>query len=749
MSQYEQMTKQELIAELEGMKEKEEDASRQSLSLLTSVIESPDKVIIFALDTNYDYLTFNEAHVREMKRVYGADIEVGCNILSYMLREDDRQQAVANYERVLQSGRFVEIQEYGLSGTRFWYELIFNPLRDDSDDVVGFTVFLTDITDRKQVEEDLKLSAERFERWKASNFIGILQSNSKGDVVDANDTLLTMLGYSRQELVDGELDWTQLTPPEFLPLDQKAMEEAAQAGTWRPFEKEYFHKDGHRVPILIGGSIFREDPDEYIVFVIDLTDRKQAGDALRLQAAIMSGVAEGVYLIGLDDLIIRWTNERFAKMFGYEPGELVGQRVDIVNAPTDLTPAETRAAIVDLLEETGEWHGEVNNIKRDGTHFWCYANVSLFDHPEYGKIMVSVHTDITDRKRAEKELFAYRHIVQSSNDMLALLDLKYTYLAANPAYVRAFGKTVDEIVGQSVKDVFGDEFFEEVIRPNAERCLAGETVHYQDWFEFPASGPAHMDITYSPYRDPDSEILGFAVVGHDMTDRKRAEEEALDSRDRLRKLTTQLDEVRDEERTALARELHDEVGQAMTAMRMDLDLIEGELPKGQETLSDRIHSIIDLTDDALERVNRLSHDLRSPVLEMLGLEAAVEAEVEEYQARWETEVRLEMEVGALEALGERDSTLYRILKESLTNVRRHARASRIEVSLRVSGEDLVLEVLDDGIGIVGDEFQGQRSFGLIGMRERAERLGGRVEIRRRDEGGTALVASIPLEPANG
>ncbi len=142
----------------------------------------------------------------------------------------------------------------------------------------------------------------------------------------------------------------------------------------------------------------------------------------------------------------------------------------------------------------------------------------------------------------------------------------------------------------------------------------------------------------------------------------------------------------------------------------------------------------------------MSHDLRSPVLEILGLEAAVEAEVEEYQDRWEAEVGLELDVGTLEALPERDSTLHRILKESLSNVRRHAQASRIEVSLRVSGEDLVLEVLDDGIGIVGDEFQGQRSFGLIGMRERAERLGGRVEIRRRDEGGTALVARLPITP---
>jgi PAS domain S-box-containing protein len=122
-----------------------------------------------------------------------------------------------------------------------------------------------------------------------------------------------------------------------------------------------------------------------------------------LHAAMMDNVAEGVYLIGLDDLLIKWTNEIFTRMFGYDPGEMVGKQVDIVNAPTERTPAETRIAIVDVLKETGEWHGEVRNIKRNGTHFWCYVNVSLFEHPEYGKVILAVHTDITKRKQAEEE----------------------------------------------------------------------------------------------------------------------------------------------------------------------------------------------------------------------------------------------------------------------------------------------------------------------------------------------------------
>lgn len=148
----------------------------------------------------------------------------------------------------------------------------------------------------------------------------------------------------------------------------------------------------------------------------EIIERKQSEEEQRLHAVMMHNVAEGVYLIGLDDLRIKWTNERFTRMFGYDPGEMIGKKVDILNAPTKSTPAETRISIVDILKKTGEWHGEVENIKRDGTHFWCYANVSLFDHPEYGKIMVSAHTDITERKQAEQKL------LQSHNKLLKTME---------------------------------------------------------------------------------------------------------------------------------------------------------------------------------------------------------------------------------------------------------------------------------------------------------------------------------------
>ena len=147
------------IAERKRVKE----VLQKSNSLLSSVIESPDNIIIFVLDTNYNYLSFNMAHVEEMKKVYDVDIEIGQHILAYISREDDRLKAEENYKRVLKGERFVKIEKYGQFNNRFWYELIFNPIYDTTHHVTGFTVFVTNISERKQAEEALQKAKEAAE----------------------------------------------------------------------------------------------------------------------------------------------------------------------------------------------------------------------------------------------------------------------------------------------------------------------------------------------------------------------------------------------------------------------------------------------------------------------------------------------------------------------------------------------------------------------------------------------------------
>ncbi len=181
-------------------KRRAEEEFKESNALLSSVIESPQNVIIFALDKNFNYLSFNKAHVQEMKRVYGVDIEVGTNTLTHISREDDRKAIEKNYKRVLNGERFTIVQEYGKEEARSWYELIFNPIIDDADQVTGLTVFVTDITNRKRTEEE-KLSLERqVQHAQKLESLGVLAG---GIAHDFNNLLMTILGNA--DLAQDEL----------------------------------------------------------------------------------------------------------------------------------------------------------------------------------------------------------------------------------------------------------------------------------------------------------------------------------------------------------------------------------------------------------------------------------------------------------------------------------------------------------------------------------------------------------------
>jgi len=127
-----------------------------------------------------------------------------------------------------------------------------------------------------------------------------------------------------------------------------------------------------------------------------------------LQSEIVMNMAEGVQLTRTSDGVIVYANPKFEKMFGYERGKLVGKHVSILNAPSDKIPQEKAKEIIKSLEETGVWFGEIENVKKDGTHFWCRAAVSTLKHPHHGEIWVAIHEDITEKKRVEEELREYR-----------------------------------------------------------------------------------------------------------------------------------------------------------------------------------------------------------------------------------------------------------------------------------------------------------------------------------------------------
>jgi signal transduction histidine kinase len=233
-----------------------------------------------------------------------------------------------------------------------------------------------------------------------------------------------------------------------------------------------------------------------------------------------------------------------------------------------------------------------------------------------------------------------------------------------------------------------------------------------------------------------------AALTEELAERKRAEEEIRTSHEQLRQLAANIEAAREEERTAVAREIHDELGQALTGLRIDLSWLESKL--SQEEIRTKIEEMKESTDSMLKVAKKISAQLRPAVLDHLGLVAAVEWQTREFQKRTGIRSTFTSNVDDVSLDENRTTAVYRIYLEALTNVARHASASELGVNLKQEDNALNLKVSDNGRGITDGEILSTRSIGLLGMKERASLLGGKVDVRGSPGTGTMLTLTMPL-----
>jgi signal transduction histidine kinase len=248
--------------------------------------------------------------------------------------------------------------------------------------------------------------------------------------------------------------------------------------------------------------------------------------------------------------------------------------------------------------------------------------------------------------------------------------------------------------------------------------------------------------------DEAGEPIRMVGVTREITHQRRVEERLRRSSEELRALSQKLGTVREEESGRIAREVHDEVGQALTALKLDLSWVGRRLGRARQSedtdLQPKLAAMEKMIDATLDAVQRISTELRPGVLHELGLEAAIGWYAREFQKRTEIACRFHSTLAESSLDGSRSTAAFRILQEILTNVARHAGATEVQLSLGREDGSLVLKARDNGKGISRDRIFDSRSLGLIGMRERARSFGGSVAIRGRSGGGTAVIVRIPL-----
>jgi len=399
-------------------------------------------------------------------------------------------------------------------------------------------IAVVDITDRKIAEEKIKMSEEYFREMTENSSDIILVVNKKGSIIYASPSVESYIGYKSGEMIGQSC--LKFIHPADIPraiLDYRKAVLSKDRSISNSFR--VLHKDGSEHILEGFGKNLLNHPivSGFLMNVHDITERNKAEEALRLQVEITKNLSEGAFLTRYYDGIILYTNPKFEEMFGYAPGEMVGKHVSIVNAATDKSPEETAREIMEILHETGEWHGEVKNIKKDGTHFWCYANVSMFDHPNYGKIQVAVHTDITERKLAEDTILQEHTLLRTLIDNLPngifVKDKEYRKIIANPihtegvlGHLKYLGINPDiNIINKTDFEVFPKELAEKFFSDDQKIIRDGHSIINNVEFGFQPDGKKIWFLTSKvPLRDKDGSIIGMIGITNDITERKLAEE---------------------------------------------------------------------------------------------------------------------------------------------------------------------------------------------------------------------------------
>lgn len=332
---------------------------------------------------------------------------------------------------------------------------------------------------------------------------------------------------------------------------------------------------------------------------------------------------------------------------------------------------------------------------------------------------------------------------------IIVLDPEGYLMLMNPEAERLLGWSADELAGRNIHDIIHFQHADGRPYPR-EFCpmvrVAGDGTAYRsdDGEVFTRKDGGTFPVSYiaTPILQ-DGRVIASVTAFQDVTARKEAEAALRESRERLRELTAYLNTVREEERTHIARELHDELGQMLTAMKMDVSWLRARLDDAQPEVRRKVEGMTALLDDTVDSVRRIASSLRPRLLDDLGLGPAIEWMVEGFGKRTGIRCELATSHDDFDLDKERATALFRILQESLTNIARHAGANQVEIALVQDGTGIALSVHDNGRGMDLEQAGRGKSFGLLGLRERAHSLGGSVHIDSAPGHGTLIEVFLP------
>lgn len=552
------------------------------------------------------------------------------------------------------------------------------------------------VIQRKRAEEALRKSEERFHLATRATNDAVWDWNLVTNTLWWNENLQTLFGYKPEEIEPGIESWTNRLHPEDKERVLSGIHTATEHGEqlWSG-EYRFRRGDGSYATILDRGYIVRDAagaPLRMIGAMMDITERKHAEEALRIKTDQLAAVT---------DAMTAYLNSR-------------------------------------------DWHETSSRLLRSALH-QTQSEYGFIGAVVEGRLRIITHEGVdwdAVRNRSFYEEALQRYREQGYLDFDRLDNL--------------FGEVIRTGKGVVSNGVAADPRSGGVPpgHPPLHTFLGVPIIREHQVVGM--IGVANRPGGYSGAEQNGIEILCHATGILYDSYRRRERETALEnqqrnvekelrrSQEQLRSLSSRLHSMVEEERTRISREIHDELGQLLTILKMELSWLKKRLPKKEALLRDRTKSMAKLVDTTVQTLRKISTELRPGVLDDLGLTAAIEWQVQEFQSR--TGMRCHFTVRPEEILldPDRSTAVFRIFQETLTNIVRHANANEVTILLEKTEDCLILEVNDNGRGITQSQITNSKSLGLLGIRERALLWGGAVQISGVPGRGTTITVQIPL-----
>lgn len=613
---------------------------------------------------------------------------------------------------------------------------------------------LRDITIRKVTEEALRESEKKFHDYIEFAPHGVFVADESGRYIEVNSAASKITGYSKEELVT--MNQMDLISSESIETFEKHFKTVVSDGFAKD-EFELIRNDKSKCYITV--DTVKLSDCLYLGFVVDISFRKKAEEKLKSSEAFLKET-QTIAMIGncsIDIVSGAWaSSEILDNILGIDHNF-----PKTLDSLLNITHPDWREKLfihykVDVVQNQNKFDKQFKIIRQsDKTERWVHAIGEMkFNRNNEPVEVIGIVQDITEQKNAaialkqSEEL--YRSILNASPDAITVVEMDGRISMVSPAAMLLYGCDVEhEMIGMNMFEFISPLDRERAVK-NASLMFNGYmgTIGYR--IQKADGGTFFADVNGDIIWDQNGQPTKMIFIIRDITSRKLAENALKSSQEQLKKFASHLQSVREEEKILLAREIHDELGQILIAIKIDLGMMKQKVLKVVKTTEvENILTVFDnlfgLVDNTIKTTKKIMTDLRPEVLYLLGFIEAVKLQVNKFQERHQINCYFESSVTNLELNTQQSVALFRILQESLTNVAKHAKATSVKILFFCEDDKLILEISDNGIGIDDNYKSKHDSYGLIGMKERVFLLDGELSISSREGKGTMIKVLIPYK----